>query len=132
MKKTSCIELIIYAVFFGIIIVGCTARNINKNEYTIIVQDKCVKNSSKSSRYMVSATLSDDSIRVFVNKDELLQGKFNSSDLQAKLKIGETYGNSIPRYAEVKDLYFDNSHGNCIVEAYNGMITRKLFYKIDL
>lgn len=44
--------------------------------------------------------------------------------------LGRLLGNTIPENAKVSWTMFDDFHGSCTVETYNGRITKKLFYRV--
>lgn len=59
-------------------------------EYEIKVTDTVVKQDDGDSKYLVYAEINGET-KVFENTDELFKLKFDSSDIQANLKVGETY-----------------------------------------
>ena len=63
---------------------------LSQDDYAITVTDKEVKRSGESYQYLIFSE-TEDGVRVFKNTDALIVFKFNSSDIQAKLKVGETY-----------------------------------------
>lgn len=65
--------------------------HLNKETYTITVTDKEVKRSGDDDKYIVFGETKDGEAIVFQNTDMLTRFKFNSSDIQAKLKVGNTY-----------------------------------------
>lgn len=72
--------------------VGVETTNYQNNQtYKITVTDKQVKNSKNSSYYLVFATSKENEDLVFKNSDLLFIGKFNSSDIQGKLKVDKNY-----------------------------------------
>lgn len=65
------------------------------------VTDKTVKRSGNKDTYLVFAKFPDNSVKVFENKDSLLEFKFDSSNVQGKVEVGReytirTYGFRIP------------------------------------
>ncbi len=62
-----------------------------RRNYIATVTEKVVKRYNNSDKYLVFTKLSNGEIRVFENRDSLLEFKFRSSDLQAKLETGKTY-----------------------------------------
>lgn len=81
---------IAYVIMIVIVILICTflATLEYQNEETHIckVEDKWVKRSDDSDIYLVQC---DD--EVYKVSDLLFKGKFNSSDIYAKLKVGKKY-----------------------------------------
>ncbi len=74
---------ILIVILFGFIIsIGYQ----NKEVTTIEIQDKWVKNNSKSSDYLISTDKG-----VYKVSDLFFIGKFNSSDIYAQLEKGKTY-----------------------------------------
>jgi len=88
-------ELALVGVFVGglgfIATLPWTAPHLDREVYVAKVTDKQVKRSGEKDKYMVFTELPDKSVRVFENTDSLLELKWNSSDIYAKMKIGETY-----------------------------------------
>ena len=66
-----------------------------RNSYTVTVtgKERIYKSGEEasSSYYLVFAKEPDGIVKVFKNSDELLLGKFDSSNIQAGLEIGGTY-----------------------------------------
>ncbi len=89
-----------------LILISCTGCVGYMNEQTIecTVKDKWVKNYSSDSEYLVSC---DDT--VYKISDLLFKGKFNSSDIYAKLEIGKKYkikvtGYRLPYFSEYQNI----------------------------
>ena len=74
---------------------GVTAPHLDRDVYIATVTDKerVVKRRGDkvSSKYLVFTELQEGGTKVFKNTDSLLEFKFNSSDLQGRLKEGQTY-----------------------------------------
>ena len=85
-----CIALVILLIL-GIWIVPLFVRN----SYTVEVTGKeriyTSNENASSSYYLVFAKELDGDVKVFKNSDELLLGKFGSSNIQAGMEIGGTY-----------------------------------------
>lgn len=78
--------LVVIGIFVGI------AGNFNDTNYTVTITDKERINTSDESRYLVFAEIaSTGETIVFENTDTFWRFKWNSSDIQGNLKIGETY-----------------------------------------
>lgn len=96
------IVLLIFIVVIGARL-GITYAT--RQSYTITVNDTEIKRGrvgkNPNDKYLVFATTSDGEDKVFENTDSLLNFKWDSSDIQAKLKQGhkyniEVYGFRIP------------------------------------
>ncbi|TNE32767.1 MAG: DUF1523 family protein [Alphaproteobacteria bacterium] len=61
--------------------------------FTVTDKDRITTGSGESisSKYIVSTKDASGKIEVFENTDAWLQGKFNSSDVQAELEVGKSY-----------------------------------------
>ncbi|TVQ83321.1 MAG: DUF1523 family protein [Micavibrio sp.] len=59
--------------------------------FTVTDKERLVARDGGSAKYLVSTRDTQGGIEVFENTDALLQWKFNSSDIQAKLEVGGTY-----------------------------------------
>lgn len=81
----------------GILIVACAAlaavgivgayEAVNPTkDVTVTVTDKVVKNSDKSSTYLIFTNKG-----VYEDSDTLINGKWNSSDIYNELQVGKTY-----------------------------------------
>ena len=85
-----CIALVILLIL-GTWIVPLFVRN----TYTVEVTGKeriyTSNENASSSYYLVFAKELDGDVKVFKNSDELLLGKFGSSNIQAGMEIGGTY-----------------------------------------
>lgn len=80
-------------LLFGFVGCGtCTvAPHFSRDTYVAKVTEKTVKRNNDDDEYLVFTELRNGSVRVFENTDSLLEGKFNSSDVYARIKVGETY-----------------------------------------
>jgi hypothetical protein len=95
------LKLIIGLVFVVIIvgIIGLTvATSFNDHKFTITVTDKERVNSDDSSKYLIFGDSKTEEGLVFENTDALLRGKFNSSNIYSKLKVGNTYEITVVGY----------------------------------
>ena len=76
--------------------------NFNDTEYTITITDKerIYKGSgdSSSSKYLVFGDDENSDSLVFENTDCFIRGKWNSSNLQGKMKEGNTYRITVVGY----------------------------------
>lgn len=92
----------------------------NETQYTIMITDKERVNSGSSSKYLVFGEDENGELLVFQNTDNLLRGKWNSSDIYGKLKIGNTYRVKVVGYR----IPFLSSYKNIIsyeeTEGYDG------------
>ena len=94
------------------IVVDFTYSYGNEKTYSITVTDKQVKRSANNKIddvYMIFATTSTGETIVFKNSDMLFKGKFNSSDIQGQLKVGETYtvttlGHRVPILSDYQNI----------------------------
>lgn len=101
MRKLKNVKFIVVAVVIVLAVVfSIKAFNFNDTEYTVTVTDKdritesskdSDGNSSTSSKYLVFADDENGNSLVFENTDCFIRLKFNSSNLQGKLKEGHTY-----------------------------------------
>lgn len=94
-RKTIFRMIMIMIIFIMLGVVISIPFNFNDHEYTVIVTDKerIVKGSGEStdSKYLVFVDDVNGESRVFENTDTLLRLKWNSSNIQGKLKVGHTY-----------------------------------------
>lgn len=80
--------LFVLIPLMALCLVGYSIVAVNTNNtVTITVAEKEVKRTGETDVYMVWS----DEGEVFENRDSLLKGKFDSSDLQGQLTVGETY-----------------------------------------
>jgi hypothetical protein len=89
-KVTVIIILAFILISFIFIIPACD--NLNRNTYTGMVTDKVIKGGlDKEQKYLIFVELGNGESRVFENSDSVFNWKFNSSDMYARLKIGNSY-----------------------------------------
>ncbi|MCM1276763.1 MAG: DUF1523 family protein [Lachnospiraceae bacterium] len=67
------------------------ACNTHESTYTITVTDKERVTEGSSSRYLVFSTDDNSNILVFENTDTFWRGKWNSSNVQGELQVGQKY-----------------------------------------
>lgn len=82
-----CITVFVVIAGLGFVVAGI----FNTETYIVTVTDKERINDGDSSKYLVYADSEDGESLVFENTDSLFHGKFNSSNVQGKLKEGKTY-----------------------------------------
>jgi hypothetical protein len=89
MKKTTIAIITVTLV----ILTAISARfyTFNDHTYTVTITDKERVVKENESKYLIFAETADGETMVFENTDNALRLKFNSSDIQGELKIGETY-----------------------------------------
>lgn len=85
MNKYFAGMVFILIVMSIILVVTISVQYSNKQTYTGTVTDKYNKRNSDVDYFYI--VLDDE--RVFVNSDALFIGKFDSADVQAKIKVGE-------------------------------------------
>lgn len=101
MKKLKNVKFVVIEVVIVLAVVfSIKAFNFNDTEYTVTVTDKdritesskySDGNSKTSSKYLVFADDENGNSLVFENTDCFIRLKFNSSNIQGKLKEGHTY-----------------------------------------
>lgn len=72
----------------------------NDTEYTITVTDKerIYEENGPTSKYLVFGDDENGNALVFENTDCFLRGKWNSSNIQGQLKVGNTYRITVVGY----------------------------------
>ena len=60
-------------------------------DVTVTVTDKTVKNDGDDGKYVIFTEDKDGNIATFEITDSLIAGRFNSSDVYAAIKVGNTY-----------------------------------------
>jgi hypothetical protein len=93
-RRLDYIQVGVYAMVIVImVIVMCI--NIfalfNEGTYTATVVEKERVIKHGDSKYLIFTEDNDGDVRVFENTDIWIRGKFNSSDMYAQIKVGETY-----------------------------------------
>ena len=84
------IGILIFAA--GTTIGGCATQTFVRNEYSnCLVTDKESINEGEGHRYLVYCKTEDGETKVFENTDQLIYGKFDSSDTYAEIEIGNIY-----------------------------------------
>lgn len=80
-----CLVITLFSIFISLI------TSFNDHIRTITVTDKERVNTSSSSKYLIMGEDENGDTLVIENTDTLMRFKFNSSDIYAALKEGETY-----------------------------------------
>lgn len=80
-------KIILLIILVLLLLTGCSENNSSWEETVeCTVQDKWIKRNGEVEKYLVSC---DD--EVYQITDNILYGKFNSSDIYARLKINKKY-----------------------------------------
>lgn len=106
MKRKMRIQKLFIVAFMGLILLLAIGSqmifNFNDTEYIITVTDKerIYEGSvdSSSSKYLVFGDDENGNSLVFENTDCFIRGKWNSSNLQGKMKEGNTYKITVVGY----------------------------------
>lgn len=85
MKKLLGIYIIMSIFLLVITIVSCTLEYVDEKQIEITVSDKYTK--GDEGRYFIV----DNNDNAYIIKDLFFKGKFNSTDIYNKLKVGCTY-----------------------------------------
>lgn len=98
---------------FLIVFVGIAVFSFNDSEFTVTVTDKerIVEGAGKNvtSKYLVFCEIKETGETiVFQNTDNLLRLKFNSSDIQGRLKEGHTYKVTVIGYRNPILSWYEN------------------------
>jgi len=94
--------LIILFLIFGIV------PDLNDHEYIITVTGKERIIDDESSKYLIFGDTDEGESLVFENTDTLIRGKFNSSDFQGKMKIGQRYKVTVVGFREPFFSWYEN------------------------
>ena len=107
-------HLILLGVLFVLFLIGSgiaytVAVYQNDETYEVKVTDTITKRDGDSDTYLIFAEDQEGEIYIFKNADAMFAGKYDSSDLQARLKKGSTYefetiGFRIPFMSEYKNV----------------------------
>lgn len=98
MKNSFFIELVIILVVLAIGVSVSAITSFNDTEYIVTVTDKERVVDGESSSYLVFTEDEQGNVRVFENTDNLLRWKWDSSNVQGQLKVGETYKLTVVGY----------------------------------
>lgn len=102
MKKNYIFEFITAVIVIAAAFTISAITSFNDTEYIVTVTDKeritSVSSSDSSSKYLVFAEDEQGETIVFENTDCMLRGKWNSSNIQGKLKVGNTYKITVVGY----------------------------------
>lgn len=95
-KSENLTWLIVIEIGFVIILLcGSVYRPFNKvsnmRKVSVTVTDKAVKNNGNNGKYLIFTEDSKGNVATFEVTDSWLAGRFNSSDVYAAIKIGNTY-----------------------------------------
>lgn len=95
--KNFVVQIVIIALALAIAIGFSACVSFNDHTYTIEVTDKERVNYDDGGKYLIYGHVGDDTM-VIENTDSLLRGKFNSSDVYAKIEVGKTYEFTVVGY----------------------------------
>lgn len=106
MRRKMRIQKLFIVAFVGFILLLTIGSqmvfNFNDTEYTITITDKERiyegSGDSSSSKYLVFGDCENGDSLVFENTDCFIRGKWNSSNLQGKMKEGNTYKITVVGY----------------------------------
>ena len=95
-KNTRIFFVVVMIAIMLVSLIGQEAIfNFNDTEYTITVTDKeriyTGSGNNSSSKYLVFGDDDNRNSLVFENTDCFIRGKWNSSNIQGQLKVGNTY-----------------------------------------
>ena len=96
--KSFFVELVIILVVLAIGISVTAVTSFNDTEYIVTVTDKERVVGGESSSYLVFTEDKHGNVIVFENTDNLLRWKWDSSNVQGQLKVGETYKLTVVGY----------------------------------
>lgn len=91
MRKSYFVEFIIIIVVLAIAVIVSVFTSFNDTEYIVTVTDKERVVSGESSSYLVFTEDEQGNVMVFENTDNIFRGKWDSSNIQGQLKVGNTY-----------------------------------------
>lgn len=74
-----------------LIVAGCCFPHFFRNDYNITIVNKRIIKQSNGERFLIYAQLDDGRIRVFENKNSLLELKINAEDIYYGLQINRRY-----------------------------------------
>lgn len=93
--KFAFILSIIFIILVIVLLGSCIYRPFNKvnniRDVTVTVTDKDVKNSEDGSKYLIFVEDENGLPSTYEITDSWLKGRFNSSDVYAGIKVGNTY-----------------------------------------
>lgn len=89
MKKV--ISIITIIVVLLLLFLPPMVNIMNKQELTLTVTSKEIKAGKNTSTYLVFCEDKSGNVKVLKIKDSLYQWKFNSSDIYAEIKEGQSY-----------------------------------------
>ena len=98
MRKSYFVEFIIIIVVLAIAVIVSVFTSFNDTEYVVTVTDKERVVDGESSSYLVFTEDEQGNVMVFENTDNLLRWKFDSSNIQGQLKVGNTYRITVVGY----------------------------------
>lgn len=112
-KTANIFKVIFIMIFLAAICVSCSTPFLkvsNRQNITATVTEKTVKRYNDKDKYIVMTELEDGSTMVLEVTDALFAGQFDSSDVYAGIKVGNTYkfdvgGYRIPLLSMYQNIY---------------------------
>lgn len=97
-KSPKLLMLGLFVLFIVVSLVLTVPFSFNDHKYIITVTDKERINKDDESKYLIFGDSDAEEDLIFENTDTLLRGKFNSSNIYSKLKVGNTYEITVVGY----------------------------------
>ena len=102
-KNTRTFFVVIMIAIILVLLIGQEVIfNFNDTKYTITITDKeriyTGSSGSSSSKYLIFGDDQNGNSLVFENTDCFIRGKWNSSNIQGQLKVGNTYKVTVVGY----------------------------------
>ena len=102
-KNTRTFFVVIMIAIILVLLIGQEVIfNFNDTKYTITITDKeriyTGSSGSSSSKYLIFGDDQNGNSLVFENTDCFIRGKWNSSNIQGQLKVGNTYKITVVGY----------------------------------
>lgn len=99
--------VVLFAIVMAITPTGLILMNFNDTKYTVTITDK-ERTHSDDEKYLVFGEDPDGNVMVFENTDNLLRGKWDSSNFQGELRIGKTYEVTVIGYRVPLFSWYEN------------------------
>ena len=97
-KKVLTKVIVIGVIFIGIVCTLSVNFNNSVEVHTATITDTVIKRQGETDIYLVYTKSDSGNIAVYENSDSFIKGKYNSSDLQAKLEKGKKFKLTVVGY----------------------------------
>lgn len=96
--KSKSVKITIVVIVILVVVISSCVSSFNDHQYEVMITEKYRVNDGDNSKYLVLGTDESGNVLVFENTDNILRGKFDSSNVQGQLTEGGTFRLTVVGY----------------------------------